>query len=233
MKTKKLLIALMLITLIPLTSLFAQRTAGSYAIGGFVGTGMPMSPDFFKDYWKMGGIGFGGEFIYNFSERISLGVRYHRLPFPMDTDEIEDMLRDEIGQDPTIPQNYTLELEGMTINNSIITANILAYLTPPDAAAGFYITGGGSYYMLDITDLEVTIEVQGQSMTQTMEMDEDIDDKFGINAGAGLEFNAGGSLNIFAEGRYHYRFGEEEGPVEGESGAITFLSIVAGVRFNM
>ena len=90
MKTKKLLVALFLITLIPMT-LFAQRTVGSYEIRGFAGIGMPMTPDDFKDYWK-GGIGYGGEFNYNFSETMGLGIRFHHLPFPLDTDEMKKML---------------------------------------------------------------------------------------------------------------------------------------------
>jgi len=230
MKTKKLLIVLMLITLIPMTSLFAQRTPGSFGIGGFVGTGMPLSPDFFKDYWTSGGIGFGGELVYNFSEKIALGVRFHRLPFPLDEDsEILDMIKQML-----VYQGVTVDkLEGMDINTNIITANLLAYLTPPDAAAGFYVTGGASYYQLSMSDIEISGQYMGQQFDETMEMDEEIDDKFGINAGAGVEFNAGGSLNIFAEGRYHYMFEKEEGPMEEDSGSISFISIVAGIRFFM
>ncbi len=235
MKTKKILIALFLITIIPMTTLFAQRSAGSYSIGGFVGTGMPMSPDFFKDYWNVGGIGFGGEFIYNFSEKISVGVRFHRLPFPLDTDEIKKMLdpliEAMVGQ---IPEGFSYELDGLTLNTNIFSANLLAYLTPPDAATGFYITGGASYYQIDVSDLDITMEYLGQSETQTIEMEDDIDDKFGFNVGGGIEFNAGGMLNVFAEGRYNYLFEEEEGPdfEDGgtDGGSISFISIVAGLR---
>ncbi len=232
MKTKKLLIALMLITLIPMTSLFAQRTAGSYAIGGFVGTGMPMSPDFFKDYWTSGGIGFGGEFVYNFTENIGLGVRFHRLPFPANTDELEDLFLTLMQA----PPGTTIELDGMAINTNIISANILAFLMPPDPL-GIYLTGGGSYYQFSVSDLEYTAEYNGQTISGTEEMDDDIDDKFGINVGGGLEFTAGGSMNIFVEGRYHYLFEEEEGPdFEGggtSDGSLSFISIVAGIRFSL
>lgn len=236
MKTKKLLLALFLITLIPVTSLFAQRTAGSYGISGFVGTGIPQTPDFFKDYWKAGGIGFGGEVIYNFSETMSLGVRFHHLPFPLDTDKMKEILDPMIEYmwGGPLPDGFSYELDGFAINTNILTANLLAYLTPPEAAAGLYFTGGLSYYMIDISDLEITVKYLGQSETDTMDPEDDIDDKLGFNVGAGVEFNAGETLSIFAEGRYQYRFGEEEGPdFEGEGpseGSISFISLVAGVR---
>jgi len=221
MKIKKLLVALLVIALIPLGTLFAQRTAGSWTAGAFVGTGMPMSPEFFKDYWKSGGIGFGGEFIMNLSEKISLGGRYQHINFPLDEDEMMSGM--------PIPAGATVSIEGGNIKVDAISANIFAYLTQPDAMLGFYITGGGSYYLLSAGDLELSMEYQGQTFTETQEIDE-MDNKFGINGGAGIEIGAGGTFNIFAEGRYNYLFGKEEGPPDTEDGNISFLSFVGGVR---
>ena len=238
MKKKKLLVVLFLITLIPMT-LFAQRTVGSYGIRGFAGTGMPLTPDFFKDYWKGGGIGYGGEFIYNFSESMGLGIRFHHLPFPLDSDKLKEIL------DPMIeymiggpmPAGLSYDLDGFALNTNIISANLLYYLTPPEVPVCFYLTGGVSYYQLNITDLKITVKYMGQSESETIKADEDIDDKFGFNIGAGAEFNAGDIINIFVEGRYQYRFGEEEGPdFEGEGpskGSISFISIIAGVNFSL
>ncbi|MFW6140720.1 MAG: hypothetical protein ACOC5S_05135 [Acidobacteriota bacterium] len=220
MKAKKLLIAFLIITLIPLTSAFAQRRAGSWTLGGFAGTGMPMSPEFFKDYWKSG-IGFGGEFIYNLSRRISLGARLQHLPFPLDQDEMLDEF--------PIPADVSLTIEGGNIKANIFSANILAYLTSPEALVGFYVIGEASLYKLSSDDITMTVEYQGQTYSETQEGIE-MDDKFGINGGAGIEINAGGMFNVFAEGKYHYRFGEEEGPPDTEAGSINIFSLVGGVR---
>lgn len=222
MKAKKIFVALLIITLIPLTSLFAKRTPGSLALGGFVGTGHPMSPEFFKDYWKTGGIGFGGEVIYNLTNKISLGARFHHLPFPLDGDEL-------LAEIP-LPEGATLTLEGGDINANIFSANVLAYLTPPEASVGFYLTGGASLYQISSTEITMTAEYQGQTFSETQE-GEEMDDKFGINGGVGIEINAGGMFNVFAEGRYNYRFGKEEGgPPEAEAGTVNFLSLLGGVR---
>ncbi|MBS3817991.1 outer membrane beta-barrel protein [bacterium] len=220
MKVKKLVVAFLIITLIPLTTAFAQRRAGSWSLGGFAGTGTPMAPEFFKDYWNSG-VGFGGEFIYNLSSRISVGARFQHLPFPLDQDEI-------LAELP-IPADASLTIEGGNIKANIFSANILAYLTSPESLVGFYVIGGASLYQLSSDDVTMTMEYLGQTYSETQE-GEEMDDKFGINGGAGIEINAGGMFNVFAEGKYHYRFGKEEGPTDAEPGSINIFSLIGGVR---
>ena len=52
----------------------------------------------------------------------------------------------------------------------------------------------------------------------------DSETKFGINAGAGFNFAAGESINLFVEGRFHNVFTEDE--------STNFIPISAGVRFG-
>ena len=47
---------------------------------------------------------------------------------------------------------------------------------------------------------------------------------FGVNAGAGFNFAAGESINLFVEGRFHTVFTEEE--------STNFVPITVGVRFG-
>ncbi|MEJ2629385.1 MAG: hypothetical protein P8078_12635, partial [bacterium] len=107
--------------------------------------------------------------------------------------------------------------------------------------ANLYLTGGLSYYMINISDLDISVTYMGETIyEETVEMEDEFDDTFGFNVGAGVEFNAGNIINIFAEARYNYRFGEEFGgegdsevEVDSSPGSLSFISIIAGVNFSL
>ncbi len=77
-----------------------------------------------------------------------------------------------------------------------------------------YLIGGGGVYNLKVTgddDVGGVIDTEGSTT------------KFGINAGAGFDFKAGGA-GLFVEGRFHNVF------TEGSN--TTFIPITVGVRFG-
>ncbi|HHS12354.1 MAG TPA: hypothetical protein ENN03_01145 [bacterium] len=224
---RKLTIALtvLMVCILPLSMVHAQRTAGSLAVEGFGGIGYPMSPEFFTDFWQMG-IGFGGGAQYNFTDMTGFKVSYTYLPFKLNSDEFLKLFEE------MIPAGMEIEIKGGAVNNSIISANLVQYLTPPDASFGFYIVAGAGYYLFSMGDLEMKVTYQGQTETVTEEMEDDMDDKIGINGGVGLEFMIGTTMNLFFEGKYHYLFGEEEG-FDDTGGMISFITAMAGIRINL
>ncbi len=218
MRTGKVLFAAILLCVIPFTLVNAQRAAGTLSFGGFGGVGLPMGPDEFKDHYKMG-IGFGGELKYNFTEMTSLAASFTYLPFKID----EDKMIEDVTEGVEIPEGVEITIEGGSLKMSIISANLIQYFTAPAASAGFYVTAGAGYYTYSMDDVTVKVTYEGETYEETMEMDESESD-LGLNGGAGLEITMGTNLFLFAEGKYHHIFSEDE--------ATSFITIMGGLRFT-
>jgi len=243
MRRGKVLFAAVLLCVIPFTLVNAQRAAGTFSIGGFGGVGMPMGPEFFKDFLKMG-IGFGGEFKYNFTEMTSFAASFTYQPFKLD----EDKIIEEVTEGEEIPEGMEITVEGGTLKMSIISANLIQYFTPPEASAGFYVTAGGGYYTTKIADAKLKWAYMGESDEMELWKEEDwkpengfgLDKSgFGINGGLGLEMRLGTNMFLFAEGKYHYTFveinaidEEMKEDVKKEFGKLSFITIMGGVRFS-
>jgi outer membrane protein W len=216
MRYAKVVLALTLIAVLAVPS-FAQRTPGSYSIGGFAGIGMLQKPTFIKDSWK-NSIGFGGELKYNVSEMTSLAASFTYIPFKLNTDKIKQ----EFGAEAA-----NVSISGGELKTSVISVNLLKYFTAPEASAGVYFTVGGGYYMFKFGDLTV----EGQKIPMTGMGTES---KFGINGGLGLEIKAGEKLALFAEGKYHYVFTKEEANATAdEKGKLQFITIMGGLRLSI
>ena len=84
----KTVIAIIMLCMIPLSMVHAQREPGSYSIGASGSLGMMKGPEMFDDWAKMGK-GFGSEFRFIITEMTSLRLGYTTLSFPIDTDEIQ------------------------------------------------------------------------------------------------------------------------------------------------
>ncbi len=80
---KKVVLASLIILVFAATG-FAQTKIAAYAGGGFA---MPMSPDVFKDGWKMGFGGAGG-IGYKLTPSIEIGARFCYTTFGLDTDAL-------------------------------------------------------------------------------------------------------------------------------------------------
>ena len=226
MKTLRMFSIAVLLCVVPLSMVQAQRAAGSYSLGAFGGIGLPMGGEFFKDYYKMG-IGFGAEFKFNFTEKSSLGASFTYQPFKFDSDPFIDFLSDLM----MVP-GLTIELDGGDVNTSIFSANYFQYFTPPDASLSFYLTAGGGYYSFSTTDMSIVMKVSGQTLVDETEQGES-ESGFGINGGLGIEFLMGTKMYIFAEGKYHYTFVEIEGDedLEIEDTKLSFVTVKGGIRF--
>lgn len=208
MKKTKLVVAI-LICVVPFTLVHAQRSAGSFSIGGHAGAGLPIGPESFSEDFGIG-LGFGGELKFNISEKTSIAGSF----------TIQKMMLD----DEKIKNDYMAatddKIEGGDVTTNIISVNLVQYFTPPDASMGFYLTAGGGYYMMSADDIKIT-QSGGGSLTISTDKWEN---NFGINGGAGLEFG-GGTLCFFAEGKFHYIFTEVE--------ATMLITAMGGVKINL
>ena len=223
MRTVKMLLAFALIAALAVPA-FGQRTPGSFSIGGFGGLAMPQSPKEFKDITKSS-IGYGGEFKYNINEKTSFVAAFTMLPFKYNEDEFTKMFEEFTGE-----TGLEVNVEGGGFKINAITGNVLLYLSPPEASTGFYATVGGGYYMLKTEDPDkVEVTVEGETIDVTDEFtsngESEGENKFGVNGGLGLEVAMGTNLALFAEGKYHLIFTEDD--------KTGFITIMGGIRFSL
>lgn len=214
------LVGLGLLIIFASTLVFA-RTPGSYSIGGFGGLSLPQGPDEFKDYFKSG-IGFGAEVKYNLNEKTSLVGSFASIPFKFNEDKMAEDIAEWVGDE------IEVNIEGGGFKVNAIQADLLYYLSQPEASTGLYITGGGGYYMsktqnpdkVEITYLGETIDI-----TEEFEGEEETENDLGVNFGAGLELAMGTSINLFVEGKYHIVFTEDE--------STKFITLMGGLRLSL
>lgn len=197
---------LMLVVLVGTSQLFAQARRPQFEVFG--GIALPLSPEEFKDYYKMGFSLHGQYVIFPSSQiGISFGAAYERFTF--DGDAFLQDLEDATGLDLT-----GFEVDG---NASIIEfgVGVRPYLTQPEASTQFYLFGMGTYNLLKS---EATISFEGDS--EKVSGDEN---KPGVAVGAGLEFPAGEKINILTQALFRFVF------TEGD--ATNFVGITAGIAF--
>lgn len=181
----------------------------------FAGAALPMAPDEFKDYYKIG-YSLHGQYVIFPSPKlgISFGAAYEMFSF--DDQAVKDEF-DDMGYDFS-----SLDIEGSA---SVIEIGIgvRPYLTPPEASTQFFIFGMGTYNFLK-SEVKVEYEYDAyyytESGTMTVEGDED---KVGLAVGAGLEIPASESMNIIIQALYRFIFTEDE--------TTSFLGITGGVAF--
>jgi len=151
---KAKIVAVILICVVPFTLVHAQRSAGSFSIGGHAGAGLPMGPESFTEDFGMG-LGFGGELKFNISEKTSIAVSFTAQKVMLDDDKIKN--------DYGAAAND--KIEGGDVATNIISVNLVQYFTPPDAFMGFYLVAGGGYYMMSADDIKIT-QTGGGSLTR-------------------------------------------------------------------
>jgi opacity protein-like surface antigen len=99
----------------------------------------------------------------------------------------------------------------------------------PEASTGFYATLGGGYYMVKTENPDkVELTIQGETIDITDEFTGNSsadENKFGVNGGLGLEIAMGSSLALFAEGKYHLIFTEDD--------KIGLITVMGGLRFSL
>ncbi len=187
----------------------AQARRGQVEL--FAGGAIPLAPDGFKDYFKVG-YSLHGQYVMFPSERlgVSFGAAYELFSFNGDK-FIEDL---GLG-------DYTDYID-VTGNADIVelAVGLRPYLTPPTANTQFFLLGQGTYNMLG-TEMTAEINIPGYYSEKVTEKGDE--NKFGFAVGAGFEMPFSSTMNLIIQGLYRHIFTEDE--------ATTFVGITAGIVF--
>jgi hypothetical protein len=197
-----------LFILIMACSSFAQISRSSQ-IEVFGGLAMPLAPDGFKDYWKMGYSIHGQYVIFPTTQMgVSFGLAYEGFTFDGDA----------------FLEDYGYGTDGYDIDGSTsiveLCAGVRPYITRPEASTQFFLFGMGSYNFLSS---EVTIKYDDPIWGPISETVKGDDDNLGIAGGLGVEIPAGARFNVIVQGVTRFIFTEDE--------TTSFIGITLGVVF--
>ncbi len=170
----------------------------------FAGAAIPLAPQEFKDYYKVGG-SLHGQYVIFPSPNLGVSFGAAIEGFTVDQDAV---LADAglTGTDATVEATASIFELGIGIR---------PYLTPPTAPTQFFLFGMGTYNALSE---EATVTYLGQTATAKNDGNE-----LGVAAGAGLELPAGEKLNIIIQGLTRFVF--------TEGSTTSFLGVTLGVVF--
>ena len=217
---RKLTIAtVMVVALIFSGSALAGET--SVYLGG--GMSMPMSPDMFKDYWKMGFGGAGGV-GFQIKPGLEVGVTLGYSSFPLDDDKMLTEMLAEVGLTPA-----DLEAAGITIElEAPLTAlEILGYgkytFGTGEAPFGFYMIGLAGMTKLSADDITMTATIPGVGTITVSEPGGPSATDITLGFGAGFDYMFSPTAGFWFDAKYMLILSE------GESTA--HLPLRAGVKF--
>lgn len=188
--------------------IFSVNTASAQSrrnqIELFGGVAIPLAPEEFKNYYKLGG-SLHGQYVLFPSPNLGISLGVAVEGFTVDQD--------------AVLEDYGLVGAGVEVDAtaSIVELGIgvRPYLTPATANTQFFLFGMGTYNVLKE---KVTATYLGQ--TETVEVD---GNEFGVAGGAGFEIPAGEKLNIIIQGLTRFIF--------TEGSTTSFVGITAGVVF--
>ncbi|MDZ7292605.1 MAG: hypothetical protein ONB44_21280 [candidate division KSB1 bacterium] len=200
---KRVFILVMVLALVLMASqTWAQARKSQIELFG--GVAIPLAPDAFKDYFKVGGSLHGQYVIFpSPTLGISFGVAVEGFTFD------GDKLLQDLG----------FSGSGVTVEGSAsvveLGVGLRPYLTQPEANTQFFLFGMGTYNLLST---ESKVSGFGESYSS-----KDDTNKFGVAAGAGFELPAGEKINIIIQGLTRFIFTENE--------TTSFVGITGGVVF--
>jgi hypothetical protein len=197
-------IALVALLVVVLGSMLFAGNVGKYEFYLNGAIGLPMLPEEFSDYWKTSVLNFGVGFGYPITPIFSSTIYFDYGNFGFDGDKF--------AHDNDL--SGVISVDGLNASIITITANFKAAV--PTGTVRPYLSGGGGFFFLSLGDGSVS----GGGLVVPIEGDSE--DAFGINVGAGIEFAAAKTVNIFLDGRYVLGF------TEGESTGV--LPIKLGVK---
>lgn len=235
---------LMLIVVFGVSQIMAQERRGQFEL--YAGAGIPLGPDDFKDFYKLG-ISLNGQYVFFPSPQLGIPIFAGYEFFSVDTDAINNeftrlLEAGFVGSGVTLV-NSNLDVDGSA---SIIRfgAGVRPYLTPPTASTQFFLFGNATYNILKsttqlnggsvtVTDgfTTETLQIQGGEEAKGEE------NKVGVAIGAGFEIPAGESFNLIFQGLFNFIFTESDevdlgdGTTETIGGTTSFVGVTAGLVF--
>jgi hypothetical protein len=240
MKINVRLFVLALLVLVATSQVFAQGRRGQFEI--YAGAGIPLSPDEFKDYFKLG-LSLNAQYVFFPAHQVGIPIFAGYERFTVDKTAISDLFSSMlVGQYVYDDFGNLYQITDASVDSkgsaSVFRfgAGVRPYLTSPESSTQFFLFGNASYNLLkqklEFTKASLTAEdefgntlqgeVSGSDLgdAATSESDEN---KFGIAVGAGIEIPAGSSLNLIFQGLYNMIFTEEK--------SSSFIGVTAGLVF--
>jgi hypothetical protein len=168
----------------------------------------PLGPDDFSDYWRLGYLNVGGGVGYSIIPAISTNVYFDWCNFGFDGEKFAH----DIGLGG--------EISIMGLDASVMTITGNMKVTIPSGTVRPYFWGGLGLFILSIDDGSVSggglvVPVPGDS-----------ENALGLAFGAGIDFAAAKTLDIFVDGRIVLGF------TEGESTMILPLRLGLKVKLR-
>ena len=193
---------MMLLVVLCASAVFAQDRRRQIELFG--GAAIPLAPQEFKDYYKVGG-SLHGQYVIFPSPTLGVSFGLAIEGFTVDQDAV---LEDYglAGTDATVEATASIFEIGVGVR---------PYLTPQTASTQFFLFGMGTFNAL--TE-EATVTYLGQTASGKVD-----GSKFGVAAGAGFEVPAGEKLNIIVQGLTRFIF--------TEGSTTSFLGVTLGVVF--
>ncbi len=172
----------------------------------FGGAAFPLSPQEFKDWYKVGG-SIHGQYVAFPSPTVGITFGMAVEGFAVD----EDAFLDDFGitsSDASIDAELSITELGIGIR---------PYLTSAEASSQIFLFGMGTYNVLNA---KATVKDVFSGYSSTSEAEEKA---WGLAAGAGMEIPAGDRFNIILQGLVRFIFTEEEN--------TNFVGVTAGLAF--
>jgi opacity protein-like surface antigen len=190
---------LVLYTAIVLLAAYPAKSQVSFGGGGQLGISIAMFPDPLKDYYGMG-LGFGGHADANLLKFLTVRLNLDYYTFGFDNKKLTDALAQQNG----VPA-ADLTMEGLRLSNFAITINGLGKIPLRGIVTPYGILGFGLNMM---TASDPKVSLRGQDVTAQAGLGKsESQTKFGLNFGAGSEFQLG-KIKLFFEIKYAIIFTE-------------------------
>ncbi|MBN1349695.1 outer membrane beta-barrel protein [candidate division KSB1 bacterium] len=200
----------------------------------YAGAALPMAPEEFKDYYKVG-LSLHGQYVMFPSPRVGISFGAGYEIFAVDNDAITKDA-ESMFSDLGLGGDLQLDVEG-SANIIELGIGVRPYLSAADAPTQIFAFGMVTYNFIKTkTKINATYTETVQeydyytgsyverTYTGTSEGEEEWDDdKAGVAVGAGIEMPAGESMNLIFQGLYRFIFTEDE--------TTNFLGITAGLIF--
>jgi opacity protein-like surface antigen len=171
----------------------------SFGGGGQLGISIAMFPDPLKDYYGMG-FGFGGHGDANIMKYLTLRLNLDYYTFGFDNKKLADLIAQQSGL-----AAGSVTMEGLRFSDFVIGVNGLGKIPLRGMVTPYGILGF-NLNMISASDPKVTY--QGQDVTTQAGLGKtESTTKFGLNFGAGSEFQLG-KIKLFFEIKYCIIFTE-------------------------
>jgi len=237
---KRFFILFLVIFLVVSVSQISAQLKRNPQIEIYAGAGIPLGPEGFKDYYKIG-VSLNAQYVFFLTPSLGIPISAGYELFTVDNDAIGELFSEGLSSYLEYLGYYNIssELNSEGSASSIrFGIGVRPYLTPPEAPTQIFLFGNATFNLIKqklefmggtinyeddfnyYEDEWTASDLEDLGVESVMEGDEN---KFGLGGGAGLEIPAGESFNIILQGMFNIIF------TEGES--TTFLGITAGLVF--